>query len=234
MRRQAILAVLALLLLTTAPARATQQFVVTFTGLQYEAAPDGGPDPTPGEFLAVGDSYVFVGHVTAFRDALIPFVDPATFEYTVVVSMGTVTSRSAYPPFEQAVFGGEVTVRIYEDAIAGGTPAIAAANPPNAEVPGHFADGTLILGGTLQGTSVIWNTATQTGHWGEFDLELTEGSLAAIVPPPSSGKVYTVGGNLSAPSGVAGYHAMLTGEISNIWVLPVKPSTWGALKQLFR
>lgn len=228
-----IAAGLAVFLSISAAPSAHASQLLGFAGAQYETAPDGGPDPTPGVPFGLGDQVVFVGHVTGFRDDLLPYVDPAQFEYTIVVSLGTVVGRSEFAGSVAAWFGGDIAVRVYEDAIVGGTAAVPTPDPPNTDVPSSFSDGTMILGGLLPDMTAVFNTERQTGQWETLDIVLTEGTLAAHAGPPA-GQALGIGAQLASTSGPAGFTSVGIGEIRDFWIDPVEPSTWGALKALYR
>jgi len=130
---------------------------------------------------------------------------------------------------------------IYEDSPADAPRATTPMpiNPPNATVPVNFADGTLILSGSLAGlhTTVTRTNNTASAIWGGSfgaSYQFTGGTQFGLV---AGSGVNSVNGNWCGkyPSGCTptGY----TGHPNGNWdfgVTPVKSSTWGAIKQLYR
>lgn len=223
---------LALLLLGPGAARATSDQPITFEGSFFEAAPDGGPDPTPGDTLAVGDAWVFVGHVTGFADYLVPHVDPATSEYTVVIHGAVVENRSTFAGFVALIVAGAISFDVYEDSRAGGTPALFVPDPPGAMVPAYFADGTRVLRATLTDLTAVFARG-RTGSW-SGTVGSTEGAWVPYLPPPRWDKEYFVGGELTGQAVPSGFQSFSLGEIRSYWVDPVEPATWGRLKRIYR
>lgn len=113
------------------------------------------------------------------------------------------------------------------------------ASPPNATVPVNFADGTLILQGTLSGlhTIVTRSNNTASAIWGgsfNGNYQFNGGTQYGLV---SGTGVNSVNGNWCGkyPSGCAptGYTAHPNGKF-DFAVTPAKSTTWGTIKQLYR
>lgn len=205
----------------------------TFEGRVFEAAQDGGADPTPGDVLAVGDSHVLVARVTSFSDALAPHVDPALHEYTVVLSGGTVTQHNSSAGFHVVVLHGAVHFRLIEDVRAGGTPAVFAPDPPNASAPATFADGSVVLETTLSDLVISWNASTGAG--GAATIVTLSGPLAQYLnPDPDDKNALQLRFDIRIPASVSGYHAEATGAVEGTWVLPVERRSWGDVKTRYR
>lgn len=130
---------------------------------------------------------------------------------------------------------------IYEDSPADAPRATTPmpANPPNATVPVNFADGTLILQGTLSGlhTIVTRSNNTASAIWGgsfNGNYQFNGGSQYGLV---SGSGLNSVNGNWCGkyPSGCAptGYTAHPNGKF-DFAVTPAKSTTWGTIKQLYR
>lgn len=112
-------------------------------------------------------------------------------------------------------------------------------NPPNATVPVNFADGTLILSGTLSGlhTTVTRSNNTSTAIWGgsfNGNYQFTGGTQYGLV---AGSGLNGVNGNWCGkyPSGCTptGYTAHPNGKFDYA-VTEVKSTTWGTIKQLYR
>jgi len=130
---------------------------------------------------------------------------------------------------------------IYEDSPADAPRATTPmpSNPPNATVPVNFADGTLILQGTLSGlhTIVTRTNNTASAIWGgsfNGNYQFNGGTQFGLV---SGSGLNSVNGNWCGkyPSGCTptGYTAHPNGKF-DFAVTPVKSTTWGTIKQLYR
>lgn len=136
----------------------------------------GGATPSN---IPAGHELKFVGDITDIGPPL-DFLDPSDpgVEYTFyvygLISTGTVTAGPVGTQFYTTNFNGGF-IEIYED----NTPDfVYTPNPPNADVPSKFTDGTLILSGQFTRFVVETNnfTAYQVGH-AEGDIVWTGGSL---------------------------------------------------------
>jgi len=130
---------------------------------------------------------------------------------------------------------------IYEDSPADAPRATTPMpiNPPNATVPVNFADGTLILTGTLSGlhTIVTRSNNTSSAIWGgsfSGNYQFTGGTQYGLV---AGSGLNAVNGNWCGkyPSGCAptGYTAHPNGKFDYA-VTPARSTTWGTIKQLYR
>lgn len=130
---------------------------------------------------------------------------------------------------------------IYEDSPADAPRATTPmpANPPNGSVPVNFADGTLILEGTVTGLHTIVTRTNNTGSavWGgsfSASYEFTGGTQFGLV---AGSGVNLLHGNWCGkyPSGCTptGYTAHPNGNW-DFAVTDAKTSTWGSIKQLYR
>jgi hypothetical protein len=130
---------------------------------------------------------------------------------------------------------------IYEDSPADAPRATTPmpVNPPNATVPVNFADGTLILTGTIANlhTIVTRSNNTASAIWGGSflaDYQFTGGTQFGLVAGSGTN---SLNGNWCGkyPTGCTptGYTAHPNGKYDYA-VTTVKPSTWGAIKQLYR
>lgn len=210
----------------------------------------------PATFISSpGSQLNVVGIISVFCAPLqdLDPTDPATeytFRFTNLTSAGTVGPtvvggtdtrwRTNYTS------SGAIQFQIYQDSPrnaptdAGGMPP----NPPNAQVPAQFIDGTLILEGTL---SNIRTTIVHVASSNTYTHELT-GSYSFT--GPVGGTYYQrlagTGGPIistwcvSGSSAQAlcddipeGYSAHPNGKFDNLRTA-VQSSTWGAIKQLYR
>jgi len=194
------------------------------------------PGATPTNSIATTEMKI-VGTISAFGPPL-AFLNanmPAT-EYTFYVS-GLISggTTSVGPPattFYVTNYAGG-TIEIYEDA----TPdAVFDPNPPNANVPSTFTDGTLILSGTMSNFNTQTNnfTAHDTGN-SEGNITWTGGSLIAYVGGDNPCPALFTGGLTWFPTLVpAGYLFRHDGKIDHECPTPTQPSTWGRIKSLYR
>jgi len=192
--------------------------------------------------LPAGGVMHFVGTVSVFGPPLdyLNATMPGT-EYTFVgdllVSQGTVANG---PPsttiYTTGYTGG--TIKVYADQ----TPdAVFAPFPPNAQVPSTFEnDPPALLEGVFTRFVVTTNnfTAFQTGNI-EGDINWTGGTLidkvrganGAICPGLFTGGATW---NTTPGIGIPGYLFRHDGKIDLQCPVPVRTSTWGTLKQLYR
>jgi hypothetical protein len=213
-------------------AQAPAYALLTVSGFHFEAAEDGSGDPTPGEAFALGDRYVLVGKVTAFGTQLESLVDTGANEYTVVVTGGFVTSRQVYSPFASVVLGGDMHARIFEDPKSGGTPAVYTPNPPNADVPSSFSDGTVVLGATLSSFYLLWREDYWNGSLNAQMIVLDEGTLLAAVPEGSR-TAYDFSGEFNDDLVPEGFRSAINGGMI-VRDTPVQLEYWGNLKKRYR
>jgi len=196
----------------------------------------------PGSVLTV------VGKITQMCNP--PFTVDATDptkEYTLfmtnLVSAGTVHTVvfGTGMKHETLYSGGDFI--IYED-LSPDAPTLATLtpNPPNAQVPASFIDGTVILTGTLSGFDVIVTrgpTGTYTHSFRSNYLFTGPAGGSQYLPVAGNGPGLLHGTwchNGSAPGLCtlpAGYTAQPNGKFDNP-VTAAQRSTWGTLKQLYR
>lgn len=191
------------------------------------------PGATPINSIATSEMKI-VGTISAFGPPL-DFLNanmPAT-EYTFYVSGLISNGTTPIVPFYITTYTGG-TIQIYEDA----TPdAVFDPNPPNANVPSTFTDGTLILSGNLSNFNTQTNTITphNTGN-AEGNITWTGGSLIAYVGGDTPCPAILTGGLtwLPGPLLPAGYLFRHDGKIDHECPTPTQPSTWGRIKSLYR
>lgn len=186
-----------------------------------------------------GGVFNMVGTISAFGPPLdfLNAGDPSkeyTFYVHGMVSQGTV---AAGPPattiYTTNYTGG--TIEIYEDT---SPDAVFAPNPPNAQVPSSFTDGTPILTGNFTSFVVQTNnfTAYMVGNI-EGDISWTGGTLknemngADGQPCPG---LLTGGATWNPSVLIPGYIFRHDGKIDYQCPVPVHPSTWGSIKAMYR
>ena len=198
----------------------------------------------------VGSALTVVGLMTLFcapLDGNVP--DLPNKEYTFVwsgMTAAAATTEANYPgptgtgkKWDTDYTPGNFF--IYEDSPADAPRATTPmpANPPNATVPVNFQDGTLILEGTITGLHTIVTRSNNTSgaiFGGSFSAgyEFTGGSQFPLVAGTG---VNSLNGNWCGkyPTGCTptGYTAHPNGKY-DFAATPVKSSTWGAIKQLYR
>lgn len=200
---------------------------------------------------APGSGLTVVGKITKFcapfqdLDALDP-----TKEYTILM-LNLTSSGSTHAPFlvtgtrHETLYSGGTFI-IYED-LSPDAPTLAtlAANPPNAQVPARFADGAIILTGTLANfrTTVTESPAggpPQYSHSFRADYQFDG-------PPAGTYYLRVAGSGPGLAQGTwcangsdnglcilpAGYSAQPNGKFDNPPTAATS-STWGTIKQLYR
>ena len=239
MKRTALL-LLGVLLLIPMTASAADEFLLGFTGFDYETGPNGGPDPTPSVYLQVGDSYEMVGFITSFGPLLTPYTDSTVEEYTIFMTGLQVTTRSFFSGFLSCQFTDHGRVRYYSDPLQqfGGTPAVYGTNPRNATAPSTFTDGDgtglMRLGGDVGGFVLTYDFNNNSGNW-SANVTLDEGDYLPYIPVAQRGG-WILGGQAGAPNPTipTGYDNQIQGECRIPDVTPTSQQTWGAVKALYR
>ena len=200
----------------------------------YSTTPGVTPINAP-----LGSTLFIVGTVSVFGPPLqfLNASDP-TKDYTFYVhgmtSLGT--TATPVPPlgtgYVTAYTSG--TFELYE-----GTPrdAVFDPNPPNANVPSTFTNGTLLLQGTMHDFYTQTNdfSGFSTGN-AEGRIAWTGGTLFSYVSPGGQECPSLFTGGLSWNPGVLfpGYLFRHDGKIDLECPTPAKPSTWGKIKALYR
>ena len=221
------------LALAVKDARATAPMIDWDPALYYEA----GATPInsiPGTQLHI------VGLISGFGPPL-DFLDASdpTKEYTIhaynLISAGTTSLGPPSTTFYTTNYLGGV-IEIYEDL---SPDASFDANPPNAGVPGDFTDGTLILSG------VFMSFYTETNNFTQFQIGHSEGNIVwtgGLYFPlmheeggdePCPG-LYTGALTWRAGTVTTGYLFRHDGKIDFNCPVSSRPSTWGAVKKLYR
>lgn len=185
-----------------------------------------------------GQEFRLVGTVSGF-DGPLGFLNPTdpTREYTFVayglISQGTTSvGPPAFTIYTTNYTGG--TFELYEDL---SPDAVFAANPPNAQVPSTFGDGTLLLSGSFTSFQVVSNnfTSFNTGNI-EGNISWTGGSLIALMNPggqPCPG-LFTGGSTWFPGVMIPGYIYRHDGKIDMQCPVSASSSTWGRIKSLYR
>lgn len=195
---------------------------------------------------AAGSQLNVVGIVSVFCSPLngLNPSDPAkeyTFIFTNLTSAGTVTTPLAGGSTRYQTNYGNGTFALYEGSprnaptAAGGMPP----NPPNADVPSKFTDGTLILSGTLTNfitTITKFSTGTYSTSF-RSDYQFTGGTMYNLVSNTGTGLLSGVWCAAGSSTGLctlpAGYSSHPNGKFDQP-TTNSQSSTWGAIKQLYR
>jgi hypothetical protein len=223
-----------------APAFA-DEVLLSFYGYDYENI----PDPHPATYLAVGDDYVAVGFVATFHPIYLePYVNESLNEYTLwqhglVVDFYSFAGNQVSVTFTD---GGRADY--YEDSSKDATnppnppncPNYGI-NPPNADAPSKFNNGTLALGGLLTNAYLYFNYTANTGGF-SADMTLDSGSYLTYVPTGSQAGWFMSGLLIPGPNGdpcppPAGYEHNITGTCRQT-VVPTTHRSWGTIKSLYR
>lgn len=219
------LALLATLVLGLAPAPVrAQTLIFDYVGFDYES-----PDFAPG-FGEVGSGYVGLGLVPNIFAPLVS--DTSSNQYTYVISGLQSSSVQTFGSFQLITYTSG-TISIYEDSKTSGTPAVFAANPPNATAPGSFTDGTLYLSGTLTGFQFVLNTVNGSGSY-EAACVFNGGSNLSDIPPSDRNGWTFAGSTGNANNIPPGYAHQIDGQ--NFITIPTSAASgsWGALKRRYR
>ncbi|HYM80351.1 MAG TPA: hypothetical protein VEY91_02945 [Candidatus Limnocylindria bacterium] len=199
----------------------------------------------------IGSQLTVVGKITLFCQ---PFQDldaqDPSKEYTLVfaglVSNGTVTTPYFVTGTKYVTSYSGGSFIIYEDTTPDApTLATLAPNPPNAQVPARFADGTVILSGTLSNfvttvRELPGGPPNQYTHEFDADFQFTgppAGTYFVRVQGTGLGNLFGTWCPNGSGNGLcilpAGYSAQPNGEFGNP-PTAVQSSTWGTIKQLYR
>jgi len=145
-------------------------------------------------------------------------LDFANNQYTLVV-IGTLTNAALTPQYYSPA-----TIEIWEDPIAGGTPA----NYANAAT---FTDGTLILSGAFDG-NLTRNRFTSTVGSFIGKVDFSGGTRLGDLATPQD---WPFGGGWSrAVSTIpSGYNEQWDGKI-DLAPVAVDEKTWGGVKEIFK
>ena len=194
----------------------------------------------PGSILTV------VGHVNSFA-APLDFLNanmPAK-EYTFVwtfTSQGTVqTIPGRVWDTNYASTSQLGTLSVYEGMPPNSPTTVALLpNPPNAQVPSTFGDGTLILSASIPYFHVqVTFTGSPQRYAGSLNAtyNVTGGTWGYLFDPTAAANLTglwcTLGSGLNQCTLPAGFSALISGKTESPPV-PTLRSTWGALKMLYR
>jgi len=239
MKRTALL-LLGALLVIPMTASAADEFLLGFTGFDYETGPGGTADPTPSVQLQVGDYYEAVGFITSFGPLLDPWTDPSLEEYTIFLTGLPVTSRSFFAGYLDCAFADNGRVRYYSDLIPslGGTPADYGTNPRNLVAPSTFTDGDgtgmMRLGGDVDHFHLVYNFNNNSGSW-MADVTLDEGDYLPYIPVQQrAGWILGAEAGPPNPTIPTGYDNQIQGECRIPDSTPTEIQSWGAVKALYR
>jgi len=246
------IAVAALLALTSVGALATTAFAQCGTGVFIDWDGDAFAYETnynPATFIsAAGSQLTVVGKIVLFCSPLADLVPSAGTEYTFVwsglTSLGTVVTPLGGTSTRYTTDYGPGQFFIYED----GTPDAPSAgamppNPPNALVPSSFADGTLILQGSIVNLKTIVTLLLNGNYATSFaaDYDFTGpigGTYFDRVDDFGVAKVAGLWCATGTANGLCGnpegYSAHPNGKFDLPPATATTVSTWGAIKQLYR
>ncbi len=218
----------------------TARLAAAATGpaIDWDPAYTWEPLATPTNSVA-GQEFKLVGTVSGFD---FPFGDlnpsDPTREYTFVIygliSQGTTAQGPpAFTIYTTNYTGG--TFELYEDT---SPDAVFAPNPPNAQVPSTFMDGTLLLSGQFTSFQSVSNnfTAFNVGNI-EGSINWTGGSLWSRLTGPGGSAcpgLFTGGSTWYPGVMIPGYVYRHDGKIDLQCPVSAGGTTWGRLKTLYR
>lgn len=212
--------------LALAPSAAhAQQLIIDYVGFDYEV-----PAAPPSQFGQLGTSYVGLGVVPNLFAPLVS--DTSSNQYTYVVSGMVATNRTVIGSYVIIDYSSG-TLSVYEDSKSTGTPADFAPNPPNAQAPGTFTDGTLFLQGTLSNFQFVINTANNSGSYEAACVWDGGSHLGDINPGDRTGWTFA-GATSNALNIPAGYSHQIDGQNFIVLATSTRRTTWGGLKSNYR
>ena len=232
------LLLLPLLAATLAAPAAADQFLLGFTGFDYDV-----PSPVSTHYLDVGDSWYSLGYVTSVDPGLLgSYVDFGVNEYTYYMFNLVVDVTFVFGTFLEADFSNATgaRTRYYEDPIAGGTHGVFGINPPNGTAPSTFTNGVVALGGTTYNFVITYDSGLGQGDF-SGNMDLDEGTDLGYIPV--SQRPGWIIGSLSGqhslsgppnPNIPQGYDHQVQGECRRPVATPSTHRTWGAIKALYR
>ena len=212
-------------LLSRAPGARADSLLFDYVGFDYES-----PNPNPATFGEPGSGYVGLGTVPFL---FAPLVSNTTLnEYTFVIQGLSPTSVTPVGSMEIIDYSTG-TVTIYEDAKAGGTPGTFTPNPPNADVPASFTDGTAILVGSLTNFQLIVDTSTGVGSFEAVFTAIGGSQLGNFPLNQRTGWTFsgTTGEALNIPEG---YAHQIDGQTFLSAPVATRRASWGQLKAGYR
>jgi hypothetical protein len=207
----------ALLTLAATTAFAQEEVILHMSGNSWET---GGFPPSD-----LGDEFQAVGLLNEIDDPLV--WDTATYSYTwhvrELVSIGEVVFGTT----RVVTYGGGL-LTIYVDFLPSNHDY--GVNPPNATSPSTFTDGiSTYLDGYFTDFTLTYNHATSTGSF-VGTLTFTGGD---VYPLLTQYEGWTFGSDIAGFS-PNGYDLQLNGEVGLFATVSVEPSSWGAIKGLYR
>jgi len=229
MKRLALLLFFALSVIALPALADSDVFLLGFAGYDYES-----PNPNPGIYLTVGEGYKALGFVTAFGTYLAPQVNTTANEYTYHYYDLTVQDYYFDGSYLEVGFANPGRGRFFEDSRTTGTLAQYGINPPNLTAPSTFIDGTVILGGRIDGLVLSYDFVYQQGGF-TGSISFDEGSLLGQIPVAQRAG-WTLSGLAGRPNPSIpdGYNHQISGECRIPGPVPAAHRTWGALKALYR
>jgi hypothetical protein len=227
MKRFFWLLLLSVLILPPTAVAQTEEELLDFDGFDYE-----DPDSDPLDFASVvGDGYVLLALVPSTNPSFL-VTDHVVNQYTLKFNDLTITTITPFGSFRFVDYT-QGNLEVWEDSRTTGTAADYGINPPNGTAPPTFCDGTLILGGDVNGFSIILDLTLGTGS-ARGDVDFNAGTQLGNIPQDAT-KVYTFSGLTSGVSSIPeGYVNQVTGAIMIEQPVQVNESTWGRMKALYR
>ncbi len=194
-----------------------QQVILHLSGNSWET---GGFPPSD-----LGDEFQAVGILNEIDDPLV--WDTANYSYTWHVHELSSIGEVIIGTTRIVTYGGGA-LTIYVDFLPSNHDY--GVNPPNATSPSTFTDGiSTYLDGFFTEFTLTFNHATSTGSFVGV-LTFTGGDVYPLLADPEG---WTFGSDIAGFS-PNGYDLQLNGEVGLIADVSVEPSSWGAIKGLYR
>ncbi len=229
--RTSCLVVLACLVLSAAGAHAANPTILNFEGFMYEA--DNGPGAVGFPPSNPGDELAGCGIITGMSAPLTWSSDTHQYTWTVqgLISLGQVDLGDGI--FEISYTGGTIDIvadRFLDPAYS---PPEYGVDPPNPTAPSSFHDGSLYLHGTFSTFVMYYFTDLHTGQY-EGLVTFQLGSNLGDLEDPDG---YVFAGTADRSVAIVtpdGYDLEAVGHINFDSAVPVEPSSWGRVKNLYR
>ena len=208
------------------PQAQAQLLILDYVGFDYEDL-----DPDPSQFGELGSGYQGLGLVAQVFAPLVS--DTASFQYTYQITGLTSASQIPAGPYQVITYTTPGAFNVFEDSRSTGTDADFGTNPPSAEAPPTFVDGTLYLTGVLRNFRIVYDPINGTGSF-EAEFEATGGSHLGDIPPNQRTGWTFSGATRNALNIPEGYYHQIDGQVFVEQQTASTRSSWGRVKAIYR
>jgi hypothetical protein len=189
--------------------------------------------PLSEDFTTEGQFYAALGPVISMNEDYF-ILDEDTFEYTIHIQSGTLTSSDTVGTYVFYHYEEEDgTISFYEDSRTTGSGSDYGTYPPNETAPSTFIDGTHMLGGCLTSLTIVIEQENGDGTFSGM-IDFDEGDYLENIPPNMrEGWTFSALGLGHPPFTPEGYMNQIDGEVYLEGGTPVKSTTWGRIRILY-